>query len=202
MAACDTTALEVVETCKRAQLNIPQQICVLGVDNDELLCEFDTPTISSILPRHDTVGEMAVSTLLRMFRGWGKQPRYEICDKQTIVERESTAPITPAAHIITSALDFIRHNATKAIKTQDVVNHLGVSRSLANLRFREFHGRTIREEILRARLDEVKKRLMSTKMPVSKVARVCGFTDIPHLQVVFKRRYGLPMGQWRKENKE
>jgi len=200
MAACDTTALEVMEACKRARLSVPNQISVLGVDNDELMCEFDSPTISSVLPRHDTVGEMAVKALARMFRGWPKgKARREICDEQTVVERESTAPLTPATHLITSALDFIRQNVTKAITTDDVVRHLGVSRSLASLRFREYQGETIRETILRMRLDELKKRLASTQMSVSKVARVCGFTDIPHLQVVFKRRFGLPMGKWRQD---
>lgn len=198
MAACDTTALEVMEACKRARISVPNQISVLGVDNDELMCEFDSPTISSVLPRHDTVGEMAVKALARMFRGWPKgKPRREICDEQTVVERESTAPLTPATHLITSALDFIRQNVTKAITTDDVVRHLGVSRSLASLRFREYQGETIRETILRMRLEELKKRLASTQMSVSKVARVCGFTDIPHLQTVFKRRFGMPMGKWR-----
>jgi AraC-like DNA-binding protein len=173
---------------------------VLGVDNDEMMCEFDSPTISSVLPRHDKVGEMAVKALARMFREWPKgKARREICDEQTVVERESTAPLTPATHLITSALDFIRQNVTKSITTDDVVRHLGVSRSLASLRFREYQGETIRETILRMRLDELKKRLASTQMSVSKVARVCGFTDIPHLQVVFKRRFGLPMGKWRKD---
>ena len=200
MAACDTTALEVMEACKRARLSVPNQISVLGVDNDELMCEFDSPTISSVLPRHDTVGEMAVKALARMFRGWPKgKARREICDEQTVVERESTAPLTPATHLITSALDFIRQNVTKAITTDDVVRHLGVSRSLASLRFREYQGETIRETILRMRLEELKKRLASTQMSVSKVARVCGFTDIPHLQVVFKKRFGLPMGKWRQD---
>ena len=200
MAACDTTALEVMEACKRARLSVPNQISVLGVDNDELMCEFDSPTISSVLPRHDTVGEMAVKALARMFRGWPKgKVHREICDEQTVVERESTAPLTPATHLITSALDFIRQNVTKAITTDDVVRHLGVSRSLASLRFREYQGETIRETILRMRLDELKKRLASTQMSVSKVARVCGFTDIPHLQVVFKKRFGLPMGKWRQD---
>ena len=200
MAACDTTALEVMEACKRARISVPNQISVLGVDNDELMCEFDSPTISSVLPRHDTVGEMAVKALARMFRGWPKgKARREICDEQTVVERESTAPLTPATHLITSALDFIRQNVTKAITTDDVVRHLGVSRSLASLRFREYQGETIRETILRMRLEELKKRLASTQMSVSKVARVCGFTDIPHLQVVFKKKFGLPMGRWRRQ---
>ena len=78
-----------------------------------------------------------------------------------------------------------------------MVNHLGVSRSLAALRFREYQGRTIREVILDTRLEELKKRLMSTQLPAAKIARICGFTDIPHLQTVFKRRFGMPMGKWR-----
>lgn len=200
MAACDTTAMEVVEACKRARISIPSQVSVLGVDNDELLCEFNSPTISSVLPRHDTVGEMAARALARAFRGWPKgKARREICDEQTVVERESTAPLTPATHLITSALDFIRQNATKAITTDDVVRHLGVSRSLASLRFREYQGETIREAILRMRLEELKKRLSSSHLSVSKIARVCGFTDIPHLQVVFKKKFGLPMGMWRRQ---
>ena len=143
---------------------------------------------------------MAVTALAKMFRNPRTcKPRVTICDKQTVVERESTAPLSPATHLITSALDFIRQNATKAITTDDVVRHLGVSRSLAALRFREYQGETIREVILRTRLEEVKKRLATTQLSVTKVARVCGFTDIPHLQVVFKKHFGVPMGKWRRE---
>lgn len=199
MAACDTTALEVVEACKRARLAVPGQVSVLGVDNDELLCEFDSPTVSSVLPRHDVVGRLAAKTLARMLRGrkW-KGPRCAICDEQTVVERESTAFVTPAAHLVSAALHFIRQNATRAVTADDVARHLGVSRSLVDLRFRQFQGTTVRETILRTRLEEVKRRLLATNLSAAKVARVCGFTDIPHLQVVFKRRFGQPMGQWRK----
>ena len=201
MAAYDTTALEVIETCKRARLSIPEQVSILGVDNDELLCEFAKPTISSVLPRHDKVGELADKVLARMFRGWpASRPRCEICAEQTVIERESTAPIAPASYLITTALDFIRHNATKNITVKDVVAHLGVSRSLVDLRFREYQGETISEVILRMRLEAVKKILASTSMSVTKVARVCGFDDVSHLQVVFKRKFGLPMGKWRQQS--
>ena len=201
MAACDTTALEIIETCKRARLSIPEQVSILGVDNDELLCEFTAPTISSVLPRHDKVGELADKVLARMFRGWpSSRPKREICDEQTVIERESTAPIAPASHLITTALSFIRQNASKDITVKDVIAHLGVSRSLADLRFREYQGETIGEAILRMRLDEVRKRLASTSMSVTKVAHACGFTDVSHLQVVFKRKFGLPMGKWRQQS--
>lgn len=201
MAACDTTALEVVEACKRAKLAVPQQVSILGVDNDELLCEFDSPTISSVLPRHDVVERLAAQTLQRMFR---RRPgaaasRCAVCSEQTVVERETTAAVTPAVHLVSAAQSFIRQNATKAITAADVAARLGVSRSLADLRFRQCLNMTIRETILAARLEEVKKRLLSTRLSAAKVAHVCGFTDVPHLQVVFKKRFGLPMGQWRRQ---
>ena len=120
--------------------------------------------------------------------------------EKTIVERESTAPLAPATHLIRDALEFIRQNATKNIRVTDVVEHLHVSRSLADLRFREFQGETIRETITRIRLDEVKKRLLSTKIPVGKLARVCGFSNVSHLEVMFRRRFGMSMGRWRTAN--
>ena len=201
MAACDTTALEVLETCKRAGIAVPEQVSILGVDNDELLCEFTSPTISSVMPRHDKVGELADLALSKMFRGWPKgRDRLHICDEQTVIERESTAPIAPAAHLITSALDFIRHNATRDLRVKDVVEHLGISRSLADLRFREYQGESIGEVIRNARLEEVAKRLAGTDMSVTKIARACGFADVSHLQVIFKKRFGLPMRRWRHQH--
>ena len=201
MAACDTRALEVIATCARAGLTVPAQVAVLGVDNDELLCEFESPTLSSVLPRHDETGYLAAKTLNRLLRGWRpKDPKRILYSEQTIVERESTAPLAPATHLIRDALEFIRQNATKNIRVTDVVEHLHVSRSLADLRFREFQGETIRETITRIRLDEVKKRLLSTKIPVGKLARVCGFSNVSHLEVMFRRRFGMSMGRWRTAN--
>ena len=203
LAACDNAAISVLENCKRAKLAVPEQVSVLGVDNDELLCEFDTPTLSSISPRHQKTGELAAQTLAKMFRGWPEnRPRRVVCGLQDIVERESTAALAPATHLIATALDFIRKNATRPLRVDDVVKHLGVSRSLVDLRFREFQGETVNETILRLRLEAVKQRLLSTQMSVGKVAKACGFTDIPHLQVVFKKRFGLPMGQWRQRQSE
>lgn len=198
MAACDRQAVEVVECCGRAGLAVPEQVAVLGVDNDELLCEFESPTLSSLLPRHDTTGFLAAKTLNRLFRGWRpKGSERVLCSDQNVVERESTAPLAPATHLILSALDFIRRNATNNITVMDVVRHLNVSRALADLRFREFQGESIGRTIARIRLEEVKKRLLSTKLPVGKLARVCGFPNAAHLGALFKRHFGVTPGQWR-----
>lgn len=200
LAACDNVAVNVVETCKRAGLAVPEQVSVLGIDNDELLCEFDTPTLSSIAPHHQKTGKLAAQALAQMFRGWpANRPKRLVCNQQDIVERESTAALAPATHLIATAIDFIRKNATKPLRVDDVVKHVGVSRSLLDLRFREFQGETVNETILRHRLKAVKQRLLSSQMSVKKVAKACGFDDISHLQAVFKKRLGLPMGKWRQQ---
>ena len=200
MAACDRQALNVIECAIRAGLSGPGQISVLGVDNDELLCECDSPTLSSILPRHDTVGLLAAKALHRLLNGWSPSGTARIlCNDQDVVERESTAPLAPATHLITSALSFIRHHARENIDASAVVRHMNVSRRLADLRFKEFQGETIHETILRVRLEEVKRHLSSTRLPVNKVARLCGFPNASHLGALFRRQFGVSPGRWRQK---
>ena len=201
MGACDRVAIEIAASCADSRLNVPDHIAILGVDNDELLCEFDTPALSSVLPRHDTTGYLAAKTLNRIFRGWRPQSAQCIlCNEMSIVERESTAPLTPATHLIQSALEFIRQNVRKNITARDVVEHLNVSPSLANLRFREFQKETIGEAIRRERLEEVRRSLSMTKMSVRKVAQLCGFKNAAHLGALFRRQFGISPGQWRQSS--
>ena len=201
MSACDRVAVEVVASCASAKLNVPSQVSLLGVDNDELLCEFDSPTLSSILPRHDTTGILAAKALNRLFHGWRPESSQRIlCDEMEIVERESTASPSPATHLIQSALEFIRQNVRRNITASDVVRHLKVSPSLANLRFREFHGKTIGETIQEERLNEACRTLSMTSLPIRKIAKLCGFPNASHFGALFRRRFGTSPGQWRQSS--
>lgn len=198
MAACDRVAIEVAAACSSSGLSVPDHVAVLGVDNDTLLCEFDSPTLSSILPKHDTTGWLAAKALNRLFRGWRPESAQRIlCTETSVIERESTAPLSPATHLIQSALEFIRRNARKNISAQDVIQHLNVSPSLANLRFREFQKETIGEAIRRERLEEVCRSLATTRMSVRKVAQLCGFSNAAYLGALFRRQFGMSPGQWR-----
>ena len=198
MAACDRVGIEVASACAGAGIGVPNHVAILGVDNDALLCEFDSPTLSSILPKHDTTGWLAAKTLDRLFRGWRPVSAQRIlCAETSIVERESTAPLSPATHLIQSAMEFIRSNARSNIKTRDVIRHLNVSPSLARLRFREFQRETIGEAIRRERLEEFRRSLSTTNMSVRKVAQLCGFPNAAHLGALFRRQFGISPGQWR-----
>ena len=104
----------------------------------------------------------------------------------------SAAP-TPTAHILSRALDFIRKNAVKRIKVDDVAKELGISRRLADLRFRQYSGETINEAITRCKLDAVKKLLATTDRPIKVISESCGYTDLAYLKTLFKHRFGSTM---------
>ena len=202
MAAWDTRAMQVLDMCKDARIRTPNQIAVLGVDNDELLCESTTPPLSSIMPNHEILGFAAARELERlMSRRQGAAPSPFLARPLKIVERESAVASSPAAHILTRATEFIRKNAVKGIRADDVARFLGISRRLADLRFQQFSGETINELITRHRLEAVKKLLATTGRTIKSVSEMCGYTDLAYIKTLFKRRFGCTMREWRAQNR-
>lgn len=198
MVAWDNIALDTAAAARRAGCPVPGQVAILGVDNDDILCNFATPSISSIAPDHGENGFLAAEELDGWMSGrFRRGARRRVCTGKTLVERESTAPLPPAAHLILGAMEFIRRNATRNVKVPDVAAFLGVSRRLLDLRFAEFSGMTVRETILRHRLEEVRRLLLSTSLPVVKIARACEFPSVSRLETLFRARYGCSLQKWR-----
>ena len=203
MASWDTRATQVLAICKDAQIKIPNQVAVLGVDNDELLDESSDPPISSILPNHEQLGYAAARVLNNLMSGRHAKTSAPFLVKPVkVVERESAVASAPAAHLLSRATAYIRKNAAKGIKVKDVAAFLGVSRRLADLRFQQFSGETINETITRHRLDAVKKFLATTNRPIKTISEECGYTDPSYLKVLFKRRFGCTMREWRRQNRD
>ena len=202
MTAWDTRATQVLNLCKDAHIKVPRQVAVLGVDNDELLDESCDPPLSSILPDHEKLGFVAARTLERLMSARKGRPVEPFLARPLkIVERESAAASSPAAHLLARAMDFIRKNATKGIRPNDVAEFLGVSRRLADLRFQQFSGESINEVITQCKLEMVKKLLATTNRPIKTVSEACGYTDLAYLKTLFKRRFGCTMRDWRAQNR-
>ena len=198
LAAFDERAVDVLDACSAANISVPGQVAVLGVDNDELLCDFSTPPLSSVLPDHVREGVRAAQELDRLLRARKPSATTTIlCRDKRIIRRESTAPVAPVTHLVDEALRFIRRNATIALKVDDVVRHLGVSRRLADLRFHEAGERSIARAILRARLDEVARRLRESESPIGQIAAACSFGNVQHLANAFRRQYQTSMTDYR-----
>ena len=170
-------------------------MALLGVD-DDILCEHTHPPLASIRPDNEAEGYRAAQTLDLMLRG-KKWPKSRLCPISGISERESASAIAPGGHLVRQALEFIQRNRTQPIRVTDVVKELGVSRRLADQRFRQFLHETILEAITRIRLEEVKHRLLATRAPIARVAAVCGFADASYLMTLFQRKFGLTMREWR-----
>ena len=163
MAVHDLRAIHVLEAAAMSGIKIPRELALIGVDNDELLCDTAEPTLTSIAPDHIHLGELAAEALNGMMREPSRHRTRTIrSNVKTIVERQSAKPVTPATQLVERAMSFIRRNAVKGISTSDVVSHLGVSRRLADTRFRQFTGQSILAAILNTRLAEVKRRLRDT----------------------------------------
>ena len=201
MAAYDELAVRVLDACREADIDVPRQMAVLGVDNDALLCDFSTPPLSSVYPDHLREGEMAAAELERLLAGGRRTPRAvrsAVCRGKTVVERASTAAPAPAAHLVEDALRFIARNAGRPVGVGDVTRHLRVSRRLADLRFREFGGGTIAQAIRAARLAHVAARLRETDLPIGHIAAACGYDNLQHLANAFRRAYGTTMSAYRR----
>ena len=202
MASWDTRAMQALQLCEEAKVRIPRQLAILGVDNDELLDESTNPPLSSIQPDHEKLGFVAARELERLMNGRPAKSDVAFLSRPLrIVERESAVATAPAAHIVTRAADYIRKNATKGITPNDVAAFLGVSRRLADLRFSQFGGDTINETITRHWLNSVKKFLATTDRPIKTISEECGYADLSYLKVLFKRRFGMTMRDYRAQNR-
>ncbi len=199
MAACDWRAVQVLSVCGRANISVPSAVAVLGVDNDEFLCEHVSPPLSSVLPGHVEMGRLAAKSLERLvMRGNGRRHVALTVPPSTVVVRESTRMRAPSAVLVDKAKRFIQANAVRGISVNDVVAHLGASRRLVEMRWREATGETIRSSIEAVRLAKLRRLLASTRRPVAVIAAECGYRDPDMLAHIFRKRFGMTMSEWRK----
>ena len=200
MAADDAVAQEVLQACKSARLSVPSDVAVLGVDDEELICENAEPRISSIRPDFVRAGREAAEALEKMMRGKGDaRPATTVVIRgaNEIIQRASTLAEKSSGPLVQKALAFIERNAGSGIGVRDVLAHLKVSRSLMDLRFREVRGESVLTCITAARLKELKRMLRETDDPIESITRRLGWTSPNYPKNLFKRHFGMSMHEWR-----
>ncbi len=197
MVAFDVRARQVLACCTRCGIQVPNEVAIIGVDNDEALCENTTPTLSSVLPDFEGGGYMAAEWLDQLMRGTCRKPVTLSYGIKRLVHRQSSLHTSRPNWIALKAKDFIRLNACMDISVGDVAKHLHVSRRLAELRFREACGYTILGEIQNQRLERVCSLLKETHLPIGVIGERCGYPTETHLKVLFKKRFGMTMRDYR-----
>ena len=197
-AAYDGVAKAVVDACNEARIRIPDDIAVLGVGNEEILCEHVKPGISSIIPDFEEEGYRAARELqAMMLRPRTPVRRCFVCGTRGVSERDSTSNRVSSGYLVQQAMAYIEKNALSGITAADVVTHLRVSRRLLDLRFREIRRKSILEEILAIRLGRVRELLRDSDLRISEIAERCGCAP-ESLKNLFRRHFGLSMRDYRR----
>ena len=202
LAANDDRGYDVLEFCRAHRLRVPDDVLVLGINNDTLVCENALPRLSSIQPDYEREGFLAAETLDRLMRGRPTDtPTTAFVGVKAVVRRESTAETSPAGKLVQKAVAFLNRQALSHITVGDVARHLGCSRRLADLRFRQLQGASIGQTIIAMRLAEAKRLLATTDESLDTLAQACGYENPNSLKNLFKRRYGVTLSEWRRRNR-
>ena len=197
-AAMDGRGRQVLDACIGAKVDVPNEVAVLGVDNDELICEATFPTLSSIQLNCRQIGFLLAEHLDRLMRGARVKPRVFTIVPTGVLTRQSTSVIAVADKRVAQALDYIWGEAShKAIRVSDVVRQLGCSRRSAETHFKRVTGQTIGEQIQRVRLERVCSLLKETNLPINEITRQCGFLRESHLAFLFRKRLDTSMSEYR-----
>lgn len=193
----DLWGLQLSEVCRQVGLRVPEDVALLGVDNDDLLCELARPPLSSIQIPGQQIGQQAAALLDRLLRG-KKAPRVPVLiPPQGIVVRRSSDVLAIDDAEVVAAVRFIQSHAHEPIHVGDVLQQLSLSRRDLERRFRAATGRSVLGQIQRAHLERAKRLLVETDLPIAEVASQSGFTDFRHLGVVFRRRLELTPSAYR-----
>jgi LacI family transcriptional regulator len=202
MACNDIRAQQVLATCRAIGVAVPDEVAVLGVDNDDVLCDLSDPPLSSVIPDTRQIGYEAASLLERMMSGEPAPAAVTTIPPLGVVTRRSTDVLAIDDRAISSAVRFIREHACDGITVEDVLAELPVSRSVFERRFARIFGRTPKAEILRTQLDRVKRLLAETDLPLKQIASKAGFRHPEYMSVTFKERTGQTPGQYRRASQQ
>lgn len=197
-AALDLRARQVLDTCQTAGIRVPEEIAIIGVDNDETICENTVPTLSSVQADMEGGGYRAAELLDDLMRGKKRRRVSLTYGLRQIVHRQSSQCARALNRLAMLAVEFIRLNACERITVPDVARHLGVSRSFAEKSFRKSLGHSLLEEIQTRRLERICSLLRETPLPIGEIGRRCGYSTEPYLKRLFKRTFGMTMREYRK----
>jgi LacI family transcriptional regulator len=200
-ACYDIRGREVLDACRLAEVEVPHQIAVIGVDDDELLCELSDPPLSSVIPDTRRTGWVAAELLDTWMAGRKPRPTAHRIPPLGVTTRRSTDMLAVEDPELATALRFIGEHACRGITVHDVLGQVALSRRVLESRFQRVLGHSPHDEILRVQLERAKQLLVQRHLTLRAVAHQTGFRNGEYLGTAFKRAFGLTPGQYRREHR-
>jgi len=198
MCCHDDRGHQVLDACRRAELQVPDQVAVIAVDNDEFLCQLAIPPLTSVDVDAERIGYEAARLLDAVMRGDATFNKSLMFDSIGVVERQSTDIVACDDKEVAKALRFIRDNACNQLTVLDVEQHVAISRTVLNRRFKQVVGRTPKQEIVRLQLERGKRLLSTSNGTVESIAHQSGFNEAWYFIKVFRDHVGVTPGAYRR----
>lgn len=195
--ADDNTAAEILEICYDSGIKMPEEVAVLGVHNDPIICENSVIPLSSIDINHFQIGYRAAEQLHKLMNGEAVEPNVMIFPTHVEV-RQSTDVVAFENIEVVKAMRFIKMHYREPISVDDVVASTSISRRSLYTIFKQQVGGTIHAEIIRQRLRQVEIELERTDKTIKEISRDCGFSHVRVFNTLFKKKYGVTPNGWRK----
>jgi LacI family transcriptional regulator len=201
LACYDIRGRQAIDACRRAGIAVPDEVAVLGVDDDEVLCGLASPPLSSVMPDAIGAGRLAAELLDQLMRG-GQLKRSEwLLPPLGIITRQSTDVLAIDDPLVVAAIRQIRDHACDGIKVTDVARDLKTTRRVLENRFTKRVGHTPHEEIARVQFRRVEHLLLETELSLAAIAARAGFKHTEYMTVAFTKRHGMPPSRWRQERR-
>ena len=201
LCANDQIAQRVMHVAAEVGLSLPRDLAIIGIDNDEFICDNTTPSLSSVLPDFQKGGYLAAELLDTVIANPMTKPVTKHYGPLELVRRNSTRRFATEDALVNRALEFIAANAFDPdFHTESLLRELKCSRSLLEMRFRAIQGRSIRDEIQMLRFDKALSLLRKPNQAIAPIANLCGYASEPFFKRLFKKKTGLTMREWRKQN--
>jgi LacI family transcriptional regulator len=201
MACNDRSAVVLLDICRSMQLRVPEDVAVLGVDNDELMQSLANPPLSTVNTARERIGFEAGQMLERLMAGQPTPTDIRI-PPDDIITRRSTDALAVADPDVAEAARFIHQHAGRQITVLDIARRATVSRRQLERRFREALGRTLHDEILRCRLDRARQLLVNSDLTLPQIAMASGFASASYMSTVFRRVHDQTPGAFRTQSRE
>jgi LacI family transcriptional regulator len=200
MACNDNRGRQAIEAATLGGMAVPDQVAIVGVDDDQLLCELSNPPLSSVVLNAEKGGYQAAELLDKLMARKTKHQQI-LVEPLWVVARRSTEAMAVGDAKVAAAMRFIREKGREPIGVDNVVAQVGISRRALEIRFHGTIGHSIREEIKRVRLKWVKQLLLETNLPTAKIAEVSGFNSLSYLSKVFHKEMSETLSQYRRRQR-
>jgi len=201
LACYDSRGRQAIDACRRAGIAVPDEVAVLGVDDDDVLCGLASPPLSSVMPDAIGAGRLAANLLEQLMRGESLTQSEWLLPPLGIATRQSTDVLAIDDPLVVAAVRQIREHACDGIKVTDVVRSLATTRRALENRFTKRVGHTPHEEIARVQFRRVEQLLRETELSLAAIATRAGFKHTEYMTVAFTKRHGMPPSRWRKQRR-